>query len=47
MRRVFQFVDHRDGIVLNGNPAVTVRIDQELVCSKPKLSGPLARLHFR
>jgi hypothetical protein len=39
MSWVFQFVDHRDGIILHRNRAVTGGINQELIVSVPVVQG--------
>src|SRR4029077_19428236 len=41
MGRAFQFVDHRDGVILNRNLALTGGVYQELVASKAELSRTL------
>src|SRR5690242_18857893 len=41
MGRVFQFVDHRDGVILNRNPALAGSVYQELVVSEAELSRAL------
>ena len=38
MSRTFQFIDHRDGVILNRNLALAGRIYQELVVSEAELS---------
>src|SRR5690349_11686529 len=42
MGRAFQFVDHRDGVILNRNPALAGSVYQELVVSEAELSRALS-----
>jgi hypothetical protein len=39
MSRAFQFVDHRDGVILNRNLALAGSVYQKLVVSQAELSG--------
>jgi hypothetical protein len=41
MSRAFQFVDHRDGIILNRNLALAAGVYQKLIASQAKLSRTL------
>jgi hypothetical protein len=36
----FQFVNHRNGKILNGNVALSVGIDQELLAAGAEMSSP-------
>ena len=46
MSWAFQFVDHCNGIILNGNRALTRGAYQKLIVSQAKLSRTLAGLQF-
>ena len=46
MRGTFQFVDHRDGIILNRNLALPGGVYQKLIVSQAKPSRSLPRLQF-
>src|SRR5690606_3400416 len=44
MRRLLQLVDQGDRVILCGNRAVALGVDQKLVGAKAEFSGALARL---
>jgi hypothetical protein len=46
MGRAFQFVDHRDGVILNRNLALALSVYQELVVSEAELSRTLIGRQF-
>jgi hypothetical protein len=46
MGRVFQFIDHCHGEILNGDVALPARIGQEFVPAEAEMSSPLPRLHI-
>jgi hypothetical protein len=46
VRGLFQFVDHRDRIILNRDAALAAGIEQELIASQAEFAGALARLHI-
>jgi hypothetical protein len=46
MSRTFQFIDHRDGVILNRNLALAGRIYEEVVVSEAELSRAVVGRQF-
>jgi hypothetical protein len=46
MLRAFQFVDHRNGVILNRNIAMAGGVYQKLVASEAEFPRALSRLHL-